>query len=95
MSDSSVEGAPERDGATPPSATRIVLIALVAFAAAIAVHSLLGAIGIGADNAFRLLVTPAIGAVIVYVGLSGYHTAGRLRLAAMVGILLLVFSGAA
>ena len=79
----------------PPSATRIVLIALAAFAVAIAVHTTLGAIGVGSDNAFRLLVTPAIGAVIVYFGLAGYHTAGRLRLAAMVGVLLLVFSGAA
>jgi hypothetical protein len=83
-----------RSAARPPGATRIVLLTLVAFAAAIAVHTLLGAIGVGADNAFRLLVTPAIGAGIVYLGLSGYHTAGRLRLSAMVGVLLLLFSGA-
>jgi hypothetical protein len=78
----------------PPSAARIVVLTVVAFAAAIGVHTLLGAIGVGADDAFRLLVTPLIGAVIVYFGLTGYTTAGRLRLAAMVGVLLLVFSGA-
>lgn len=78
----------------PPSATRIVLLTLVAFAAAISVHTILGALGVGSDNAFRLLVTPVVGAVIVYSGLSGYHRAGRLRLAAMVGVLLLLFSGA-
>jgi len=89
-----VTDAPPEGTTRPPSATRIILLTLVAFAAAIAVHTLLGAIGVGADNAFRLLVTPLIGAVIVYLGLAGYHTAGRLRLAAMVGVLLLVFSGA-
>jgi hypothetical protein len=78
----------------PPTAGRIVLLTLVAFAAAIAVHTLLGALGVGADNAFRLLVTPVVGSVIVYVGLAGYQAAGRLRLAAMVGVLLLLFSGA-
>ena len=78
----------------PPSAARIVFLTLVAFAAAIGVHTLLGAVGVGADNAFRLLVTPLIGAVIVFAGLAGYTTAGRLRLAAMVGVLLLLFSGA-
>ena len=80
---------------TRPSAGRIVLLTLVAFAVAIAVHTLLGAVGVGADNAFRLLVTPVIGGVIVDLGLRGYSTAGRLRLAGMVGVLLLVFSGAA
>jgi hypothetical protein len=89
-----VTDAPPEGTTGPPSATRIVLLTLVAFAAAIAVHTLLGAVGVGADNAFRLLVTPIVGAVIVYFGLAGYHTAGRLRLAAMVGILLLLFSGA-
>jgi hypothetical protein len=78
----------------PPSATRIVILTLVAFAAAIAVHTLLGVAGVGTDNAFRLLVTPIVGAAIVYFGLAGYTTAGRLRLAAMVGVLLLLFSGA-
>jgi hypothetical protein len=78
----------------PPSATRIVILTLVAFAAAIAVHTFLGAVGVGADNAFRLLVTPIVGAAIVFFGLAGYTTAGRLRMAAMVGVLLLIFSGA-
>jgi hypothetical protein len=80
--------------ARPPSATRIIALTIIAFAAAIAVHTLLGAVGVGLDNAFRLLVTPVVGAVIVYFGLAGYTTAGRLRLAAMVAVLLLLFSGA-
>jgi len=80
--------------ARPPSAARIVALTLVAFVVAIAVHTLLGVVGVGADNASRLLVTPVIGALIAFFGLAGYTTVGRLRLAAMVGILLLVFSGA-
>jgi hypothetical protein len=71
------------------------LLTLAAFAVAVAVHTLLGAAGIGADNAFRLLVTPVIGGVIVFLGLRGYPRVGRLRLAGMVAVLLLVFSGAA
>jgi hypothetical protein len=80
--------------ARPPSAARIVFLTLVAIAVAIAVHTILGAVGVGADYAFRLLVTPLIGALIVFFGLAGYTTAGRLRLAVMVGVLLLAFSGA-
>ncbi len=86
------EGAGRR--APTPGATRIVALTLVAFAVAIVVHTLLGAVGIGPDNAFRLLVTPATGALIVFAGLRGYPLAGRLRLAAMVAVLLLLFSGA-
>jgi hypothetical protein len=78
----------------PPSANRIVLLTVTAFVVAIGVHALLGVAGVGADNAFRLLVTPLIGAAIVFFGLIGYPLAGRLRLAAMVGVLLLLFSGA-
>ena len=78
----------------PPSANRIILLTLIAFGVAIAVHALLGVAGIGADNAFRLLVTPVVGAAIVFFGLAGYTMAGRVRLAVMVGALLLLFSGA-
>jgi len=78
----------------PPTATRIVAIAVVAFAFAIAVHTLLGVAGLESDNAVRLLVAPVVGSAIVYAGLSGYHTGGRVRLSAMVGLLLLLFSGA-
>ena len=78
----------------PPSANRIVLLTLAAFVVAIGVHALLGVAGIGSDNAFRLLVTPVIGAAIIFFGLLSYPLAGRLRLAAMVGVLLLLFSGA-
>jgi hypothetical protein len=79
---------------SPPSPAQIILLTLAAFAAAIVVHTLLGLAGVGSDNAFRLLVTPLVGALIVYLGLRGYPTAGRLRLAGMVGVLLLLFSGA-
>lgn len=79
----------------PPTPARIIVLTLAAFAAAIVVHTLLGVAGIGSDNAFRLLVTPIVGAAIVFFGLFGYPTGGRLRLAAMVGVLLLLFSNAA
>lgn len=81
-------------GARPPSAPRIVAIAVVAFIAAVAVHALLGALGVASDDPFRLFVTPFVGATIVYAGLSGYHRWGRVRLSVMVGLLLLLFSGA-
>ena len=78
----------------PPTANRIVAITLVAFIGAIAVHALHGVAGMESDDAFRLLVTPMVVAIIVYAGLSGYPKWGRVRLSAMVGLLLLLFSGA-
>lgn len=79
----------------PPSANRIVALALIAFAAAIAVQFAIIAIGVGRDNPFRLFVTPLIGALIAYAGLRGYPRWGRVRLAAMVGLGVLFVSGAA
>jgi hypothetical protein len=78
-----------------PRVNRIIALCAAAFIVALAVHTILGALGVGSDEPFRLLVTPFIGAAIVYFGLPGYPFAGRLRLAAMVGVGLLLIAGMA
>jgi hypothetical protein len=80
-------------GPVAPRVNRIIVLCAVAFLVAIAVHTMLGLAGIGADRPIRLLVTPLIGAAIIYFGLPGYPTAGRIRLAAMVGVGLLLIAG--
>ena len=81
----------------PMRVNRIILLCAVAFLIAIIVHTLLGAAGLGSDRPIRLLVTPLIGAAIVFLGLTleHYPLAGRVRLAAMVGIGLLLIAGMA
>lgn len=78
-----------------PRVNRIIALCAIAFLVAFAVHTLLGAIGFDSDEPFRLFVTPLIGAAIVYFGLPGYPRAGRVRLAAMVGVGLLLIAGMA
>jgi hypothetical protein len=78
-----------------PRVNRIILLCALAFIVAFAVHTLLGALGFGSDEPFRLFVTPLIGAAIVYFGLPGYPRGGRIRLAAMVGVGLLLIAGMA
>lgn len=74
--------------------TRILLLPLAAFAVALAVHGLLAAAGVSAGGPLRVFATPLIGALIVYFGLGDYPRAGRLRLAAMVavGVLLIALA---
>jgi hypothetical protein len=80
------------ESAARPSANRIVLLTLVAFAVALVVHTLIIVIG-GRDSALRLFVTPLIGASVIFFGCAGYPMAGRLRLSAMVGLGLLLIAG--
>jgi hypothetical protein len=86
---SGTEGKP----AVRPSANRIVVLTIVAFAIALIVHTLIIVIG-GRDNPFRLFVTPLIGASVIFFGLAGYPMAGRVRLSGMVGLGLLLIAGA-
>jgi hypothetical protein len=79
--------------AARPSANRIVVLTLVAFAIALVVHTLIIVIG-GRGNPFRLFVTPLIGASVIFFGLAGYPMAGRVRLSVMVGLGLLLIAGA-
>ena len=73
----------------------MVLLAAVTAALALGLQLSLVAIGLDRDNPLRLLVTPIVGATIVYLGLRGYPTWGRVRLAAMVGVFLLLFASVA
>lgn len=76
------------------SATRIVACAVLAFAIAVIVHGVVSLLGAG-DSAWRLFVTPLIGAAVMYFGLRGYTTTGRIRLSLLVALCLLLFSSAA
>jgi hypothetical protein len=73
----------------------MVLLAIVTAALTLGLQLTLIAIGLDRDNPIRLLLTPVLGAGIVYFGLRGYPTWGRVRLAAMVGVFLLLFAGVA
>jgi hypothetical protein len=77
------------------SAIRVVLLAVVTAAVALALQLTLIALGLGRDNPVRLLLVPIIGALLIYFGLRGYSKWGRIRLSVMVGLFLLLFVGAA
>jgi hypothetical protein len=76
------------------SANRIIALALLSFAIAVVVHLVIKLLG-GGESPFRLFVSPLIGAALMFLGLRGYPTAGRIRLSLMVGLCLLLFAGAA
>lgn len=76
------------------SANRIVACAVLAFLIAIVVHGVISLLG-GGDSPLRLFVTPFIGATVMFLGLRGYPTAGRIRLSFLVALCLLLFAGAA
>jgi hypothetical protein len=76
------------------SANRIVGLALLSFAIAVVVHLVIKLLG-GGDSWLRFFVTPIIGMAVMYLGLGGYPTAMRIRMTLMVGICLVLFSGAA
>ena len=76
------------------SANRIIACAVLAFVIAIIVHAIISLLG-GGDSPFRLFVTPLIGAAVMFFGLRGYPTAGRIRLSLLVAVCLLLFAGAA
>ena len=85
------------DGDASPrrfSVNRIVACAVLAFVIAIIVHAIISLLG-GGDSPFRLFVTPLIGATVMFFGLRGYPTAGRIRLSLLVALCLLLFAGAA
>ena len=69
-----------------PSPNRIVGIAALAFAVALVAQALLALSGVESEAPLRLFVTPLIGAAIVYAGLRGYSTAGRVRVSIMVAL---------
>ena len=79
----------------PPGANRIVLLAIVTGLIALVLQLLLIAVGFGRTNPVRLLLTPLIGGLIVFNGLRGYPLWGRIRLAAMVAVFLLLFASVA
>lgn len=85
----------QRDRVPPPTANRVVLLAIVTAILTLGLQLALIAIGLDKDNPFRLFVTPLVGASIMYLGLRGYPTWGRVRLAAMVGVFLLLFASVA
>jgi hypothetical protein len=79
----------------PPTANRVVLLAIATAAVALVLQLVLIAIGLDRGNPVRLLATPLVGAAVVYFGLRGYPKWGRVRLAAMVGVFLLLFASLA
>jgi hypothetical protein len=83
------------ESASRVSATRVILLAIVTAAIALAFQLTLIALGLGRDNPIRLLLVPITGALLVYYGLSGYSKWGRIRLSVMVGAFLLLFASAA
>lgn len=70
----------------------MVMLAIAAAALALGLQMALIGIGLDRGNPIRLLATPIVGAGIVYFGLRGYPTWGRVRLAGMVGVFLLLFA---
>lgn len=76
----------------PPPVRRVLLLPLLAFAVALVIHAALAALGMSSANPVRVFATPVVGALIVYFGLPGYPRAGRLRLAAMVAVGLLLIA---
>lgn len=76
------------------SVNRIIACAILAFLIAIVVHAVISLLG-GGDSPFRLFVTPLIGATVMFFGLRGYPTSGRIRLSLLVALCLLLFAGAA
>jgi hypothetical protein len=85
----------QRNRVPPPAANRIVLLAIMTAVLTLGLQLTLIAIGLDRDNPFRLFVTPLVGAAIMYLGLRGYPTSGRVRLAVMVGVFLLLFASVA
>lgn len=73
-----------------PPIARLLLLPVLAFLIAVAAQAALKAVGVPSSSALRVFATPAIAAAIVYLGLRPYRTAGRLRMAAMVGVGLLL-----
>lgn len=84
----------ERASPQRVSANRIIGCAVLAFVIAIVVHAIISLLG-GGDSPFRLFVTPLIGAAVMFFGLGGYPTAGRVRLSLLVALFLLLFAAAA
>ena len=78
-----------------PTGNRIVFLAIITAAIALVLQLLLIAVGFGRTNPIRLLLTPVTGGLIVFYGLRGYPTWGRVRLAVMVGVFLLLFASVA
>jgi len=53
---------------------------------------LLKTAGLASDNPLRIILTPLVAAAVVLTGLRGYPTAGRVRMALMVGGGLFLFA---
>jgi hypothetical protein len=73
----------------------MVLLAIITAAFTLVLQLVLIAIGLDRGNPIRIFATPALGAAIVYFGLRGYPTWGRVRLAALVAVFLLLFASVA
>jgi hypothetical protein len=73
----------------------MVLLAVFTAVFSLGLQLSLIAIGLHRDNPVRLLLTPIVGGLIVFLGLRGYPTWGRVRLAAMVAVFLLLFASVA
>jgi len=84
-----------REHLAGPSPNRIVLLAIVTAAGALAMQLGLIALGLGRENPIRLLLVPILGGLVVYFGLRGYPISGRIRLSVMVAVFLLLFAGVA
>jgi hypothetical protein len=77
---------------SPPTANRVVLLAVATAILTLGLQLTLIAVGLDRGNPIRLFATPLTGAAIMYVGLRGYPAWGRVRLAGMVGVFLLLFA---
>ncbi len=88
------EGQTAKGGRATLPLGRLLLLPLVAFLVAVAVQIGLKTAGLPAESLLRVLATPFIAAVVVYLGLRPYPRAGRIRLAAMVaaGLLLVALA---
>jgi hypothetical protein len=67
---------------------RLLFLTVLTAAFAFALQAVLAVTGAPAANVLILLLVPVVAAVVIFLGLRPYPTAGRLRLAAMVAVAL-------
>ncbi|MBI1885921.1 MAG: hypothetical protein HYS09_06375 [Chloroflexi bacterium] len=79
---------PQRPRVSIPSLA--LVLPVIAFLIALGFQAALKAGGMESDHPLRVVLTPLVGAAVVFAGLRRYPTAGRVRLALMVAVALFV-----
>src|SRR5262249_15603928 len=83
--------APSSRRAQIPIARPAFLLPIVAFLLALGLQPALKSAGLESTNPLRVFLTPLVAAAVVFFGLRSYPMPSRIRLAAMVAIVLFLF----